>query len=69
MKTDKDYGSICRKCAEKLKGISPEGHLCTMFIGVCPYCGEYKGLQGTNDYLWPDSKRDYPEKISPLLWD
>ncbi len=44
---------ICAACAESMGGKWPRGHVATMHLDRCPYCGKGKTLASIGDWDWP----------------
>lgn len=57
---------MCFECADKMGGIFPEGHVCTVTEGECPYCHDKNvTLVPWVDFNWPkDKKKDKTAKVS-----
>ena len=49
--------AICHKCARRLGGKWPKGHLATRWTGDCGVCGKESGCVNVGDYDWPDKAR------------
>lgn len=49
-----EAGFICRNCAVLAGGTWPHGHVATTHSGVCPQCGQTRGLVSIDDYNWPN---------------
>jgi hypothetical protein len=49
--------SICGACARARGATWPEGHVATMWVGVCGACNEQKAVCCVTDWHWPR----YPE--------
>lgn len=51
-----DHYWICVECANKMGGVFPEGHICTVVIDAkCEYCGLNKTIViPWVDYNWPE---------------
>jgi hypothetical protein len=47
-----DKQTICTDCAEELGGVWPEGHLATMWNGVCDYCNKETTCCSIGDWNW-----------------
>lgn len=45
---------LCIDCAKEKGGIFPEGHVCTVMKGECPYCKKDKTIVPWVDFDWPD---------------
>ena len=45
---------MCNQCAEKMGGIFPKGHVCTVMKGTCLYCdNKDQVLIPWVDFNWP----------------
>lgn len=54
---------MCNDCAVKKGGIYPEGHVCTMTFGECPYCKRTRTLIPWCDFNWPKDRDRNQEAI------
>ena len=45
-----NINQVCDKCATKLGGIFPDGHLATWSEAVCDVCGEITSVTEPRDY-------------------
>lgn len=43
---------VCFDCAELCGHGAPEGHVCTVHIGICGVCGEKKAVTEPSDFRW-----------------
>lgn len=50
------HSYLCSKCADKLGGQWPDGHVATFHHDTCPYCGKGESLCCVTDYLWKGDK-------------
>lgn len=57
---------MCMKCAKKMGGVFPKGHVCTAISSECPYCSdENVTCVPWVDFNWPkDKKTDLKAKVS-----
>lgn len=55
----------CKECFESMGGKFPEGHVCTMTMGKCKYCGiDNLTLIPWVDFDWPkDRQTDLISKV------
>jgi hypothetical protein len=64
---DFPFYEICSQCAEKLGGKWPEGHIATMVLKTCEYCGGKNQKEG--EFISPYVDYDWPAKKTKHLRD
>lgn len=55
-----EYYWMCWDCADKMGGVFPEGHCCTVCIDTCEYCNtENITVIPYVDFNWKDLKTEH----------